>query len=64
MSNIIQNGKGSKPRNCFSISYKDNFSEIDWGNGSQNKKVESIKDQNVSDKPINSNVDTGGRRIK
>lgn len=23
-------GKGSKPRNCFSKSFRDNFDEIDW----------------------------------
>jgi hypothetical protein len=50
MSNTIQNGKGSKPRSCFSKSYKDNFSEIDWGHGSKNKKTLSNKDQKVIDK--------------
>lgn len=24
------NGKGSKPRNCFSKKYKDNYDEINW----------------------------------
>ena len=25
-----QAGKGDKPRNCFSRSFKDNYDEIDW----------------------------------
>lgn len=25
------NGKGSKPRNCFSKNFKDNYSQINWG---------------------------------
>lgn len=24
------NGKGSKPRNCFSKQYKENFDQIEW----------------------------------
>jgi len=26
-----QAGKGDKPRNCFSKQYKDNYSNINWG---------------------------------
>ena len=26
-------GKGDKPRNCFSKSYRDNYDDIDWGKG-------------------------------
>ena len=25
------NGKGDKPRNCFSEDYKKNYDNIDWG---------------------------------
>ena len=30
-------GKGDKPRNCFSSSFKNNYDEINWGE-QQNKK--------------------------
>ena len=64
MSNTIQNGKGSKPRSCFSKSYKDNFSKIDWGNGSKNKKITSTQDQNECDKHNESNESDGGGGTK
>lgn len=28
----MQNGKGDKPRNCFSQQFKNNFDEIIWSN--------------------------------
>jgi len=31
MSKKTQSGKGDKPRNCFSRSYKDNYDMIQWG---------------------------------
>lgn len=27
----MSNGKGDKPRNCFSKQFKDNYEEINWG---------------------------------
>ena len=31
-----QAGKGDKPRNCFSKSFKDNYDEIDWSHDRMN----------------------------
>lgn len=31
------NGKGDKPRNCFSKQFKDNYEQINWGKVSQDK---------------------------
>jgi hypothetical protein len=30
-NNSNQNGKGDKPRNCFSKKYKKNYDSINWG---------------------------------
>ena len=27
----MSNGKGDRPRNCFSKQFKDNYDQIDWG---------------------------------
>jgi hypothetical protein len=35
-------GKGSKPRNCFSKDFKDNYDQIDW-NKKKEKKGEGVK---------------------
>ncbi len=32
-------GKGDKPRNCFSKTFKDNYNEINWGGRKKSKKV-------------------------
>ena len=31
MSDTAQNGKGSRPRNCFSKEYHNNYADIEWG---------------------------------
>jgi hypothetical protein len=33
-----KNGKGDKPRNCFSDDFKDNFDLIDWQEGGKKEK--------------------------
>jgi hypothetical protein len=35
-------GKGSKPRNCFSKDFKNNYDEIDWGKKKE-KKADKIE---------------------
>jgi hypothetical protein len=40
-----QAGKGDKPRNCFSKSFKDNYDEIDW---SHHKKGTNLQKQDES----------------
>ena len=35
-------GKGSKPRNCFSKDFKDNYDQIDWDKKKE-KKAEGVK---------------------
>jgi hypothetical protein len=35
-------GKGSKPRNCFSKDFKDNYDQIDWDKKKE-KKGEGVK---------------------
>ena len=42
------NGKGSKPRNCFSAEWHDNYSKIKWKKLSAEKQ--STKVSNVSKK--------------
>lgn len=32
------NGKGSRPRNCFSKQFKDNYSSINWGSKKKPKQ--------------------------
>jgi ribosomal protein S27AE len=42
-------GKGDKPRNCFSSSFKNNYDEINWGeqqNKNSNSSIEFKKDKN------------------
>ena len=43
MSKKIQSGKGDKPRNCFSKSYKNNYDSINW---EDNKKCADASDAN------------------
>lgn len=41
-----QAGKGDKPRNCFSKQYKDNYSNINWGDKKKvdkNRSTDQIK---------------------
>lgn len=32
-------GKGSKPRNCFSTEFRDNYDTIDWGDTSKQREM-------------------------
>jgi hypothetical protein len=49
------NGKGDKPRNCFSKDYKSNYEEINWGSTSESK-FNDTKETNVQDKRNIQNV--------
>jgi len=49
------NGKGDKPRNCFSKDYKSNYEEINWGSASESK-FNDTKETNVQDKRNIQNV--------
>ena len=57
--NTNQAGKGSKPRNCFSKKFKDNYDEINWKSKSDSPaitivyKVEDPKICNTSKPPTN-----------
>lgn len=35
------NGKGDKPRNCFSKQYKNNYDEINWNTSSESQFKDS-----------------------
>jgi len=37
----MSNGKGSKPRNCFSKDFKDNFDTINWSKKPGDKSPET-----------------------
>jgi len=43
------NGKGDKPRNCFSKTYKSNYDEINWNTSSESQFKDS-KETYVQDK--------------
>lgn len=43
------NGKGDKPRNCFSKTYKSNYDEINWNTSSESQFKDS-KETDVQDK--------------
>ncbi len=49
------NGKGDKPRNCFSKDYKSNYEEINWG-FVEESKFKDTKETNVQDKRNLQNV--------
>jgi len=49
------NGKGDKPRNCFSKDYKNNYEEINWGSAAESK-FNDTKETNVQDKRNIQNV--------
>lgn len=49
------NGKGDKPRNCFSKDYKSNYEEINWGSVEESK-FNDTKETNVQDKRNLQNV--------
>jgi hypothetical protein len=49
------NGKGDKPRNCFSKDYKSNYDEINWNTSSESNFKDS-KETNVQDKRNLQNV--------
>lgn len=38
-----QNGKGDKPRNCFSDEFKDNYDLINWQGCVKNKEAKGHK---------------------
>ena len=40
------NGKGDKPRNCFSKTYKSNYDKINWNTSSESQFKDS-KETNV-----------------
>jgi hypothetical protein len=43
------NGKGDKPRNCFSKQFKNNYEEINWNSNSESNFKDS-KETNGEDK--------------
>lgn len=43
------NGKGDKPRNCFSKQYKNNYDEINWNTNSESN-FKDTKETNGKDK--------------
>lgn len=43
------NGKGDKPRNCYSKQFKNNYDEINWNNNSESNFNDS-KETNGEDK--------------
>ena len=49
------NGKGDKPRNCFSKTYKSNYDEINWNTSSESQFKDS-KETYVQDKRNLQNV--------
>lgn len=49
------NGKGDKPRNCFSKDYKSNYEEINWSSTAESK-FNDTKETNVQDKRNLQNV--------
>lgn len=38
-----KNGKGDKPRNCFSGDFKENYDLINWQEGDKNKEGKGHK---------------------
>ncbi len=40
MNSTKSAGKGSKPRNCFSQNFRNNFDDINWGNNKKHKIIE------------------------
>lgn len=49
------NGKGDKPRNCFSKDYKSNYDEINWNTSSESQFKDS-KENDAKDKRNLQNV--------
>jgi hypothetical protein len=49
------NGKGDKPRNCFSKTYKSNYDEINWNTSSESQFKDS-KETDAKDKRNLQNV--------
>jgi hypothetical protein len=43
------NGKGDKPRNCFSNAYKNNYEEINWNTKSESQ-FNDTKQSDAKDK--------------
>lgn len=37
------NGKGSKPRNCFSKNFKNNYDKIEWQKHPSDNKIKNEK---------------------
>jgi hypothetical protein len=42
-----QNGKGSRPRNCFSNDFKNNYDKINWGHDKKEKYPSNEKRENT-----------------
>ncbi len=43
------NGKGSKPRNCFTKEFRDNYDTIDWGKTPLEKCMEDSQEKYVNE---------------
>lgn len=56
------NGKGDKPRNCFSKQYKNNYDEINWNTSSESQFKDS-KDVNKDKRNIQ-NLQTAEQKHK
>lgn len=54
------NGKGDKPRNCFSRQFKDNYESINW-NTTAESKFSDTKETNGTDKRILQNMPNSER---
>lgn len=46
----MSNGKGSKPRNCFSKEFRDNYDDIKWNAPTFVKGGVEISDQDLIEK--------------
>ena len=44
------NGKGDKPRNCFSKKFRSNYDSINWGNKSESTPSHKKQKKSLTDK--------------
>lgn len=63
MLQFNMNGKGDKPRNCFSKQYKNNYDEINW-NTSLESQFKDSKDNDNKDKRNIQNLQTAKQEHK
>jgi len=47
----MSNGKGSKPRNCFSKNFKDNYDTINWKRNTIKLQTNETKKQDKNTSP-------------